>query len=161
MGVETRGAPADLPDSVEIGGQGGIGCRTGCVEFGALLEGVGGEVGGEGINGEGLVGGLDVEVEITPGAPPKRLKDAVCAAVGEEAVGEAEGGAGMFDALCVGVFQGVAIGFLLFVVVKGFGVGDADLRAIAAGDGEAWIGGGEGFAVKEQMNVVSGIYLEN
>ena len=83
VGVEAGGAPTDLPDLVEVG--------VGGVEGGALLEGIGGEVGGEGFEGERLVGGFDVEVEIAPGAPPERLEGAMLAAVGQEAVGQAEG----------------------------------------------------------------------
>ena len=48
-------------------------------------------------------------------------------AVGKEAVGEAEGGA---------VTDVVAVAFVSVLVVEGFGVGEADLRAFAAGDGE-------------------------
>ena len=90
MGVEAGGAPADLPDLVEVG--------IGGFEFGAFFEGIGGEVGFEGFEGERFGAGGDVEIEIAPGAPPERLEDAVRAAVGEEAVGEAEGLARMLDA---------------------------------------------------------------
>ena len=83
VGIEARGAPTDLPDLVEVG-------VAGC-ELGALFEGIGGEVGRQGFERERLVGGLDVEIEIAPGAPPERLEDAVLAAIGEEAVVEAEG----------------------------------------------------------------------
>ncbi len=44
MGVVAGGAPADVPDLGEVGVAG--------IEFGALLEGVGGEVGLEGFEGE-------------------------------------------------------------------------------------------------------------
>ena len=66
MGVEAGGAPTDLPDLVEVGVAG--------FEFGALLEGVGGEVGREGFEGEWVGAGGDVEIEIAPGAPPEGLK---------------------------------------------------------------------------------------
>ena len=134
MGVEAGGAPADLPDFVEF--------RVGGVEGGELLKGIGGEVGGEGFQRERLVAGVDVEVEIAPGAPPERLEGAMLAAVGEEAVGQAKG---------LAVADLVTVAFVMVLVVEGFGVGENDLRALAAGDGELRIGGGEGFAVEEQM----------
>jgi hypothetical protein len=76
MGVVAGGAPTDLPDFGEVG--------VGGVEGGALFKGIGGELGGEGFEGERVVAGSDVEVEIAPGAPPERLEGAVRAAVGEE-----------------------------------------------------------------------------
>ncbi len=87
----------------------------------------------------------DVEVEIAPGAPPERLEGAIGATVGEKAVGEAKG-------FAVGDF--VAITFVAVFVVEGFGVGEGDPGTFAAGDGELRIGGGEGFAVEEDVDVV-------
>ncbi len=69
-----------------------------------------------------------------------------CAAVGKEAVGEAEGHA---------VADLVAVAFVLVLVVEGFRVGEEDVRAFAAGDGELRVGGGEGFAVEEDVNVAA------
>jgi hypothetical protein len=94
-----------------------------------------------------LGGGLDVEIEIAPGAPPERLKTAVLAAVGQKTVVDAQGGA---------VTHGVAVSLVLVFVVEGFGVGEADFCALAAGDGEQRIGGGEGLAVEEDMDVDAG-----
>ena len=134
MGVEPGGAPTDLPDLVELGVAG--------LQFGALLKGIGGEVGGQRFERQRVGGGLDVEIEIAPGAPPERLENAVLAAVGEEAVVEAVG---------LAVTYVVAVAFVLVLVVERFGVGEADLRALSAGDGEARIGGGEGLAVEEDV----------
>src|ERR1035438_10377745 len=69
------------------------------------------------------------------------------AAVGGEAVVEAEGGA---------VVDVVAVAFMAGLVVQCLGEGEADMRAFAAGDGELSVGGGEGFAVKENMDVAAG-----
>ena len=138
MGVEPRGAPTDLPDFGEVGI--GIGC--GGDEGGAFLEGICGEVGGEGFEGEGLVGGGDVEVEIAPGAPPEGLKGAVRAAVGEKAVGEAEGDAAFLHTVFAGVIKRIAVALMKFVVVKRLRVSEYDVRAFAAGDDEARIRGG-------------------
>ena len=44
MGFDLRGAPGDVPDFGEVGGQSGIGGGAGGVEFGAHLEGISGEV---------------------------------------------------------------------------------------------------------------------
>ena len=79
MGIEAGGAPTDFPDLVEIRD------RPDC-EGGALLKWVGGEVGGEGVEGERIGAGGDVEIEIAPGAPPERREGAMRAAVGQEAV---------------------------------------------------------------------------
>ena len=152
MGVEPGGAPGDLPDFGEVGGE-GIGGWTGGGEGGALLKGIGGEVGGEGFEGERLVGGGDVDIEIAPGAPPERREGAMGAAVGKEAVGEAEGATGMLGAVGSGVGEGVAVGFVLLVVVERFGVGEDDFGAFSAGDGEGGVGGGEGSAVEEDVDV--------
>ena len=65
----------------------------------------------------------------------------------------------MFVAIRVREGNGVAVAFLLFLVVEGFGVSEDDVRALAAGDGEFGIGGGEGFAVEQKMNMI-GIDLE-
>jgi hypothetical protein len=59
------------------------------------------------------------------------------AAVRQEAVGEAEGFA---------VAYLVPIALMLVLVVEGFGVGESDLRALAAGDGQLRIGRGQGLA---------------
>jgi hypothetical protein len=131
MRVVAGGAPAYVPDFGEVG--------VGGFEGGQLFEGIGGELGGEGFEGEGLIASGDVEVEIAPGAPPERLERAMLAAVGEEAVGQAEG-------FAVGDF--VAVAFVLVFVVEGFGVGEDDFGAFAAGDGELGIGGGQGLAVE-------------
>ena len=74
MGVEPRGAPTDLPDFFEV--------RVVGVERRALLKRVCGEGGCERFECERLAGGLDVDVEIAPGAPPERLKAAMRAAIG-------------------------------------------------------------------------------
>ena len=79
MGIETGSAPTDLPNLVEVGVAG--------FECGALFEGVGCELGGERVESQRIIAGGDIDAEIAPGAPPERLKDSVCAAVGEEAVG--------------------------------------------------------------------------
>ncbi len=68
------------------------------------------------------------------------------AAVGEEAVGEAAGDA---------VADFIAVALLPGLVVKRLGIGEDDARALAAGYGEQRIGGGEGLAVKEEMNVTA------
>ncbi len=109
MGVEAGGAPADLPDLVEVGSAG--------LEFGALLKGIGGELGSERVQVKGIGAGGDVQVEVAPGSPPQRLEGAVVAAVGQEAVVEPEGHA---------VADLVAIAFVLVLVVEGFRVGEAD-----------------------------------
>ena len=62
------------------------------------------------------------------------------AAVGEKAVGESEGLARSAPF--------VAVAFVFFIVVEGFGVGEDDAGAFAAGDGKFGVGGGEGFAVE-------------
>ncbi len=69
VGVEAGGAPTDLPDFVEVGSAG--------LEFGALLEGIGGELRRERFQVKGSVAGGDVEVEVAPGAPPERLEGAM------------------------------------------------------------------------------------
>ena len=126
VGIEARGAPADFPDLVEIGCAG--------LELGALLEGVGGEVGLQRFERERFGAGGDVEVEIAPGAPPEGHEDAVLAAVGEEAVGQAESLRGCFTPLSR-CSRSIAIALVLVFVVEGFGVGEDDVRAFAAGDG--------------------------
>ena len=45
MGFDLRGAPGDVPNFGEVGGQSGVGGGAGGVEFCALLEGISGEVG--------------------------------------------------------------------------------------------------------------------
>ena len=50
----------------------------------------------------------------------------------------------------------VAVAFVLVLVVEGFGVGEANLCAFAAGDGELGVGGGEGFAVEQQVDMALG-----
>jgi hypothetical protein len=50
---------------------------------------------------------------------------------------------------------------VLFVVVEGFGIGDDNVRAFAAGDDEFRVGGGEGFAIEQKTNMVIGVDLEN
>ena len=131
--VEARGAPTDFPDFGEVGGEGGVGVGTCGLEVGALLKWIGGEVGLERFEGEGLVAGGDVNCEIAPGAPPERLKGAVLAAVGQEFVAQARGGAAC---------DGIAVGFVVVLVVERLGIGELDARALAAGDGELRVGGG-------------------
>src|SRR6185437_3722206 len=69
------------------------------------------------------------------------------------AVGQAEGAARMFGSVGVGVVDGVTVAFVFFVVVEGFGVGEDDAGAFAAGDGEFGIRGGKSFAVECQVDV--------
>ena len=114
------------------------------IEGGALLKGIGGELGGEGFERQRLVAGCDVEVEIAPGAPPERLEGAMRAAVGKKAVADAEGRA---------VAYFVAIALVFVFVVERLRVGEPDLRALAAGDGEQRIGGGEGLAIEKNVDV--------
>ncbi len=76
------------------------------------------------------------------------------AAVGEEAVSQAEGLARVLCRL-VGVVDCIAITFVLVLVVEGFGVGEDDARAFTAGDDEFGVGGGEGFAVEQQVSMTS------
>ncbi len=109
MGIEAGGAPTDLPDFGEIG--------VGRLEGGQLFEGIRGEVGGEGFQLQGFVGGLDIEVKIAPGAPPERLEGAMLAAVGKEAVDQADGLA------IVRLRRGRLFAGL---VVEGFRVGERD-----------------------------------
>ena len=45
---------------------------------------------------------------------------------------------------------------MAFLVVEGFGVREDDVRALAAGDGELRVGGGEGFAIEENVDVAAG-----
>ena len=94
---------------------------SGELKCGPLLEWIGGEVGGEGFQLQGLGGGLDVEVEIAPGAPPERLERAMRAAVGKEAVGQAKGEA---------IAHFVAVAFVLVLVVEGLGVGELDVAPL-------------------------------
>jgi hypothetical protein len=75
----------------------------------------------------------------------------VRAAVGEKAVGEAEGNA---------VADIVTVTFVKILVVEGFGVGKGDVRAFAAGYGEAGIGGGQGLTVEKQVDVVARLKLD-
>ena len=74
-------------------------------------------------------------------------------AVGKKAVGQAEGFARVFYAIGVGVVDCVAIAFVLLVVVKGFGISEDDVSALAAGDDEFGVGSGEGFAINRQADV--------
>ncbi len=69
------------------------------------------------------------------------------AAVGKEAVDQAKG-------LAIAHF--VAVAFVPVLVVEGLGVGELDVCALAAGDGEERIGGGEGLAVEKDMDVAAG-----
>src|ERR1035437_7877950 len=69
------------------------------------------------------------------------------AAVGKKAVGETEGGA---------IADFVAVALVLVLVVESFCVGEVDVRALAAGDSEKRIGGGEGLAVEENVDVAAG-----
>ncbi len=117
------------------------------------LERVGSEVSFQGFQGERVGASGDVEVEIAPGAPPEGHEDAMRATVGEKAVGEAEGLAGMQDPFLAGVGKGIAVTFVFFVVVEGFGVGEDDAGTFAAGDGKFGVGGGEGFAIECQVDV--------
>ena len=64
------------------------------------------------------------------------------ATVGEEDVGEAEG-------FAVGDF--VAVALVAVFVVEGFGVGELDGCAFAAGDGELRIGSSESIAAEEEF----------
>ncbi len=77
-------------------------------------------------------------------------------AIGEKAVAKAEGLAGMLYAVGANVGDGVAVAFVLFVVVEGFRVSKPDVCAFAAGDGEDGVGGGEGLAVEEDVEVEPG-----
>src|SRR5580698_2042479 len=67
--VEPRSAPADRPylRKLRIVGR----------KAGALLEWIRGECCCERFKLQRLVAGFDVEIEITPGAPPQRLEDAM------------------------------------------------------------------------------------
>ena len=49
----------------------------------------------------------------------------------------------------------VTIAFMQIFVVKSLGVGEDDARAFAAGDGQTRIGGGEGLAIEEHVDVSS------
>ena len=68
------------------------------------------------------------------------------AAVGQEAVVEPESHA---------VADLVAVALVLILVVESFGVGKADVTALAAGDGELRVGGGERLAVEQDMDVAA------
>ena len=68
------------------------------------------------------------------------------AAVGEKAVGQAESNA-------AGDF--VAVALVEIFVVERFRISEFDLRAFAAGDGELWVGGGEGLAVEQDVDVAA------
>src|ERR1035437_10548407 len=70
-------------------------------------------------------------------------------AVGKEAVIKTEGNA---------IADGIAVALVLVLVVERFRVGEADACALAAGDGELGVGGGEGFAVEGQVEVAAGRY---
>jgi len=82
----------------------------------------------------------------------------VWAAVREETVGEAEGYARVLHAIRVGVGNRVAIALLLLVVVKGFGVGEDDVGALAARNDEFGVRGSQAFAIEREANVAIPIY---
>jgi len=138
MGVVAGGAPTDIPDFGQVGVRG--------IEGGEFLEWVGSELRGQGFEGDGGVGSGDVQVEIAPCAPPEWFECSMLAAVGEEAVGQAQ-------SLAVGDL--VAVALVLFLIIEGFGVGENDFGAFSAGDGELRVGGGQGFAVEEDVDVAT------
>ena len=68
----------------------------------------------------------------------------MCAAIGEEAVSKAAG--------CT-VAHFVAVALVQVLVVEGFGVGECDMRVLAAGNDKQRIGGGERLAIEQQVDV--------
>ena len=66
------------------------------------------------------------------------------AAIGQKAVSQT-------DSFAVGYF--VAIPLVMVLVEEGFRVSQPDARALATGDGQLRIGGGQRFAVEKNMDV--------
>ena len=109
MGVEAGSAPTDLPDLGQV--------RVGRFKLGPLLEWICGKLRCQRFKRKWLVAGSDVQIEITPCAPPERLEGAVLAAVGEKDVGLGRGLRGRI------FYVSVPVAFVLVIVVEGFPVG--------------------------------------
>src|SRR5580698_3177843 len=75
------------------------------------------------IQSERFISSLNIDVEISPGPPPQRLKDTMRAAIGIDIVHQANR---------LPVTDIVSIAFMLFLVIESFSVRQNHMRAFAA-----------------------------
>src|SRR3984957_21009358 len=104
MCIESRGAPADLANSRQI--------RVTRCKFAAFFEGVSGVVGAESVERKRICPSNDLELDITPRAPPQWSERSVLPSVRKILVGQAHNHA-------VGNFVSVAA--FLLRIVESFG----------------------------------------
>jgi len=134
--TKASGAPSDIPDIF----YGFVAASEGAV----CLKGIAGISAIEIINYQGRVTGLDIHLQIAPGAEPKGAEETIVEAVGKNDIGVT---------LDFAAFDLVSVAFFVFGIVKGFAVSEPDLRVLSAADKQFGIGGGQEGLVEEDCHV--------